>query len=356
MSRKHLIFVDGQEGTTGLKIHEMLAPRDDLEVLPITLEKRKDPSERARLINEADLVFLCLPDAASREAVAMVTNPSTRVIDASAAFRTDPTWVYGLPELGKGQRERIRSAKRLANPGCHATAFILLVRPLVDAGLIPKGASLSATSITGFSGGGRKMIEDYEAAYRAALESRSLKASPPLGSSSGVLATQRPGVPEIFSIEHAAPRPYAMGLTHKHLPEMTLHGGLRTEPVFMPVVGPFYQGLTVSVSLAGGGSGFGEGLHACLHSRYAGEPFVRVLPLADKAVLEHGFFDSQRCNQTNLAELYVFENGRGQALLMACIDNLGKGASGAAVQNMNLMLGIDETAGLAVHLPNQIPS
>jgi len=149
MSRKHLIFVDGQEGTTGLKIHEMLAPRDDLEVLRIAPEKRKDPLERARLINEADLVFLCLPDAASREAAAMVTNPSTRVINASTALRTDPAWVYGLPELSNGQRERICSAKRLANPGCHATAFILLARPLVDSGLIPEDMRLSATSITG---------------------------------------------------------------------------------------------------------------------------------------------------------------------------------------------------------------
>ena len=356
MSRKHLIFVDGQEGTTGLKIHEMLASQDDLEVLRIALEKRKDPSERARLINEADLVFLCLPDAASREAAAMVTNPSTRVIDTSTAFRTDPAWVYGLPELNIDQRERIRSAKRLANPDCHATAFILLVRPLVDAGLIPEGVPLNATSITGFSGGGKKMIEDYEAAFKAALEAYSLKASPPLGSSSGISTTERSGVAEIFSIEHAAPRPYALGLAHKHLPEMTLHGGLLKEPIFMPVVGPFYQGLTVSIALAGGGSGFAGDLHACLQGRYAGEPFVRVLPLADKEVLDHGFFDPQRCNQTNLAELYVFENVRGQALLMACIDNLGKGASGAAVQNMNLMLGIDEAAGLAAHPPNQIPS
>jgi len=355
MSRKHLIFVDGQEGTTGLKIHEMLAPRDDLEVFRIAAEKRKDPSERARLINEADLVFLCLPDAASREAAAMVTNPSTRVIDASTAFRTDPAWVYGLPEISKGQRERICGARRLANPGCHATAFILLVRPLVDAGLVPEDVRLSANSNTGFSGGGKKMIEDYEAAYGAALAAQSPKAYP-LESSSGISSTQRSGVAEIFSIEHAAPRPYALGLAHKHLPEMTLHGGLLNEPIFMPMVGPFYQGLTVTIPLAGDGSGFAKDLHACLESRYAGEPFVRVLPLADREVLDHGFFDTQRCNQTNRADLCVFENGKGQALLMACIDNLGKGASGAAVQNMNLMLGIDETAGLAVHPPSRIPS
>src|SRR5690606_21733272 len=181
------VYVDGQQGTTGLRIHEVLAGRDDIEVLRIDPEKRKDPAERARLLNAADVAFLCLPDDASREAAAMVTNPRTCLIDASTAFRTDPGWVFGLPELAPGPRDRIRTSKRIANPGCHSTAFILLVRPLIDAGLIPRELPLSATSLTGYSGGGRKMIEQYETS----------------------------GDPRLRS-----PRPYALTLRHKHLPEM----------------------------------------------------------------------------------------------------------------------------------------
>ena len=315
MSRKHLVYVDGQEGTTGLRIHEVLAGRSDIEVLKIDPDRRKDAAERARLLNASDLSFLCLPDAASKEAAEMVTNPHTCLIDASTAFRTDPSWAFGLPELALSQRDAIRQSKRIANPGCHATAFILLMRPLVDAGLISPALAVSATSITGYSGGGKKMIEQYE-----------------LG-----------GNPELM-----APRPYALGLGHKHLPEMTMHSRLQATPIFMPIVGPFYQGLTVSIplpmtALSSGSSG--EALQACLVERYAGEGFIRVMPLSDPEVLAHGFFDSQRCNDTNRVELFVFAS-QTQAILMACLDNLGKGASGAAVQNMNLHLGCDERAGL----------
>lgn len=316
MTDKNLVYVDGQEGTTGLKIHSMLAGRADLEVLSIDPDKRKDPAERAKLLNEADVSFLCLPDAAAREAAALVTNPRARLIDASTAHRTDPKWAYGLPELEPGHREVISRSKRVSNPGCHATAFILLARPLMDAGLLPPGLTLSATTITGYSGGGKRMIEAYES-----------------------------GNPELD-----APRPYALGLTHKHLPEMKLHSHLNATPIFMPIVGPFFQGLTVSIplDLSVLGSGMsGESLHDCLAERYERETFIRTMPLQDPETLAHGFFDTQRCNGTNRADLFVFAN-KTQAILMACLDNLGKGASGAAVQNMNLMLGCEERAGLSV--------
>lgn len=317
MTTKHLVYVDGQEGTTGLKIHSMLAGRADLEVLSIDLDKRKDPAERTRLLNEADVSFLCLPDEAAREAAALVTNPRARLIDASTAHRTDPNWAYGLPELATGHREHIARNRRVSNPGCHATAFILLVRPLMDAGLLPPDLMLSATSITGYSGGGKKMIEAYEAG----------------------------GNPELD-----APRPYALGLAHKHLPEMRLHSHLNSPPIFMPIVGPFLQGLTVSIpldlTLLGSGVS-GDSLHNCLAERYDNEAFIRVMPLQDPETLAHGFFNTQCCNGTNRADVFVFANEK-QAILMACLDNLGKGASGAAVQNMNLMLGCEETAGLSV--------
>jgi N-acetyl-gamma-glutamyl-phosphate reductase len=312
----HHIFVDGQEGTTGLRIHEMLARRSDVEVLRIDADKRKDPAERARLLNAADVAFLCLPDAAAREAVALVSNPKTCVIDASTAHRTVAGWTYGLPELAAGQRDAIRASKRISNPGCHASSFILLLRPLVQAGLLPADAALSATSITGYSGGGKSMIAQYEAGGDAKLQS---------------------------------PRPYGLALAHKHLPEMTAHTGLARPPVFMPVVANFYKGLAVSVGLQmdqlrPGTSG--AQVQQALAAHYAGERFVRVLPLADPATLEAGFFDVQACNDTNDAELFVFANDR-QVLLLCRLDNLGKGASGAAVQAMNLHLGLDEGLGLA---------
>jgi N-acetyl-gamma-glutamyl-phosphate reductase len=309
------VFVDGQEGTTGLRIHEYLALRGDIEVLKIDPDKRKDPAERARLLNAADVAFLCLPDAASREAAAMVSNPNTCLIDASTAHRTAPGWTFGLPELAPGQRALLRASKRIANPGCHATAFILLLRPLVDAGLVPADTPISATSITGYSGGGKKMIEQYQAGSDPLLQS---------------------------------PRPYALGLAHKHLPEMQAHTGLAAAPVFIPIVANFYKGLAVSVPLhlSQLPSGVtGARLHDELSARYAQERYVRVMPLSDPATLAHGFFDVQACNDTNRVDLFVFANER-QALLMARLDNLGKGASGAAVQAMNVHLGKDEGLGL----------
>ncbi|MBP6898590.1 MAG: N-acetyl-gamma-glutamyl-phosphate reductase [Burkholderiaceae bacterium] len=309
------IYVDGQEGTTGLRIHEMLARRSDVEVLSIAADKRKDPAERARLLNASDVSFLCLPDAAAREAAALVTNPTTCLIDASTAHRTQAGWAYGLPELAAGQREAIRASKRIANPGCHATAFILLLRPLVDAGLVPRGLPVGATSITGYSGGGKSMINQYQAG----------------------------GDPQL-----TAPRPYGLTLKHKHLPEMAAHTGLIHAPAFMPVVANFYKGLAVSVplhfsQLAAGTDG--AALQRALAAHYAGQRFVTVKPLADPATLESGFFDVQACNDSNQAELFVFANDQ-QALLIARLDNLGKGASGAAVQCMNIHLGLDEGLGL----------
>jgi N-acetyl-gamma-glutamyl-phosphate reductase len=312
---KHTVFVDGQEGTTGLRIHEYLSQRDDIELLRADPQRRKDPAERARLLNEAEVAFLCLPDAAAREAVLLLNNPNTCLIDASTAHRTDPSWVFGLPELAPGQRDKLRRTKRIANPGCHATAFILLMRPLVDAGLVPRGLPVSATSITGYSGGGKKMIEQYEAG----------------------------GDPRL-----ASPRPYALKLAHKHLPEMMAHTGLTNPPVFLPIVSSFYKGLAVTLplhfsELAPGTDG--PRLQAALERHYAGERFIRVMPLSDAATLDEGYFDVQGCNDTNRVDIFVFASDT-QALLMARLDNLGKGASGAAVQCMNLHLGLDEALGL----------
>jgi N-acetyl-gamma-glutamyl-phosphate reductase len=312
---KHRVFVDGQEGTTGLRIHEYLAQRADIEVLRIDADRRKDSAERARLLNAADVAFLCLPDAAAREAAALVTNSTTCLIDASTAHRTQAGWVYGLPELAPGQRDLLRQSKRISNPGCHASAFILLLRPLVDAGLVPADLPITASSITGYSGGGKKLIEQYEAGGDARLTS---------------------------------PRPYGLKLAHKHIPEMTVHSGLSVRPAFMPIVSNFYKGLSVHVplhlaQLAPGATG--RQLQAAFERRYAGERFVRVMPLSDPGTLEGGYFDVQACNDTNRADIFVFASDA-QVLLMARLDNLGKGASGAAVQAMNVHLGVDEGLGL----------
>ncbi|MBB3295840.1 N-acetyl-gamma-glutamyl-phosphate reductase [Mitsuaria sp. BK045] len=312
---KYAVYVDGQEGTTGLRINEYLAQRADIEVLRIDADKRKDPAERARLLNAADVAFLCLPDAASREAAAMVTNPKTCLIDASTAHRTAPGWAFGLPELAKGQRARIRESKRIANPGCHASAFILAVRPLVDAGLLSPDALVTATSITGYSGGGKSMIAEYEAG----------------------------GQPKL-----TAPRPYALGLAHKHLPEMMAHTGLKQAPVFMPIVSNFYKGLAVTVPLHLSQLRAGttpQQVRDALAAHYEGERFVHVKPLRDPDTLAGGFFDVQACNDTNNVDLFVFGSEQ-QVLVMARLDNLGKGASGAAVQSMNVHLGVDESLGL----------
>ena len=309
----HKVFVDGQEGTTGLQINEYLGKRPDIELLKIDSGKRKDLAERKRLIIASDVTFLCLPDDAARESVTLVDNPDTCIIDASTAHRVHPAWTFGLPELAPDQRAKIRASKRIANPGCHASAFILALRPLVASGLVAVDTQMAANSITGYSGGGKSMIAHYESPARI-----------------------------------DAPRPYALALTHKHLPEMQAYTGLTAAPIFQPIVGPFYKGLAVSVFLhprqftrkAGP-----AGVRKLLADYYAGEPFIRVAPLDLEANTEGGFFDVQGSNDSNRVDLFVFGNDE-RMLVVGRLDNLGKGASGAAVQAMNVHLGVAESLGL----------
>ncbi len=311
------VFVDGQEGTTGLQINEYLAKRADVTLLKIDSDKRKDLAERKRLINESDVTFLCLPDDAAMESVALVDNPNTCIIDASTAHRVNPAWTFGLPELAKDQRAKIRASKRIANPGCHASAFILALKPLVAAGLLPVDTQIAANSITGYSGGGKKMIADYEAA----------SASP---------------------TQLKAPRPYALGLAHKHLPEMCAYTGLTAAPIFQPIVGPFYKGLAVTAYLHPKQftrPASPAEVQKILADYYADEAFIRVAPLDLDGNTDGGFFNVEACNDTNRVDLFVFGNDE-RMLLIARLDNLGKGASGAAVQAMNVHLGVEESLGL----------
>jgi N-acetyl-gamma-glutamyl-phosphate reductase len=311
------VFVDGQEGTTGLQINEYLAKRADIELLKIDADKRKDLAERKRLINASDVTFLCLPDDAAKESVTLVDNPSSCIIDASTAHRVNPDWVFGLPELGPEQRAKIRASKRIANPGCHASAFILALRPLVAAGLLPAATQIAANSITGYSGGGKKMIADYEAA----------SASPTL---------------------LKAPRTYALGLAHKHLPEMQAYTGLTVAPIFQPIVGPFYKGLAVTAYLHPQQftrKATPADVQKILADYFASEPFIRVAPLDLEANTDGGFFNVEANNDSNRVDLFVFGNDE-RMLVVGRLDNLGKGASGAAVQAMNVHLGVEESLGL----------
>ena len=312
---KFKVFVDGQEGTTGLKIFDYLAQHHDIELLRIPLEKRKDVDARRDLINQSQVTFLCLPDAASRESVSLVTNPKTCVIDASTAFRTDPNWAFGLPELEPDQRRIIRESKRISNPGCYATAFVLAIHPLVRTGIMQPDYPVTCFSISGYSGGGKQLIKTYEGKQDAKLLS---------------------------------PRPYALKLDHKHVPEMRVRSGLSIDPIFAPVVANFYKGLALTVFLHPqrlAKSMSPEAIHEQLAKYYSGEPFVRVKPFGDDRNLDSGYFDVQGCNDTNRADIFVFGT-KERAVLMVRLDNLGKGASGAAVQSMNIHLGIDETTGL----------
>ncbi|HSH68681.1 MAG TPA: N-acetyl-gamma-glutamyl-phosphate reductase [Deferrisomatales bacterium] len=313
----HTIFIDGQQGTTGLQIHQRLAERADLEVLQIPPEQRKDQAVKRDYLNRADLVILCLPDPAAREAVALIENPAVRVIDASTAHRVADGWVFGLPELSPAQREAVRGARRVANPGCHATGFLCAAAPLVAVGVVPADYPFSVTSLTGYSGGGRQMIESYEAHDRDA---------------DGPLAC----------------RPYALGLRHKHLPEMQRHAGLAYPPLFEPCVGDFYAGMVVSVPLhtrlLPARVTPGE-VAELLAGHFAGQPFVTVAPYASDRFPDDGFLSPTARNGSNGLDLFVFGHAE-QILVCARFDNLGKGASGAAVQNLNLMLGKEETTGL----------
>ncbi len=302
------VFIDGSAGTTGLRIRERLAQREDLSLITLPEEKRKDTGARREALNGADIVFLCLPDDAAAEAVTLIENPDTAVIDTSTAHRTAAGWTYGFPEL-TGQREKISSSKRVANPGCHAGGFIALVAPLVEAGVVPADACLTCFSLTGYSGGGKKMIAAYEAGERSPLLD--------------------------------APRQYGLSQAHKHLPEMTRVCGLKNAPVFCPVVADFYSGMEVTVPLFAetvrGGAG---AVRAVYRERYRG-PVVRYAENADEA----GFLSAAALSGRDDMEISVAGNDE-RILLTARFDNLGKGASGAAVQNMNILMGVGETTGL----------
>ena len=314
------VFIDGQAGTTGLQIRERLAAREDVTLMEIPGSSRKDPEVRRRYLNEADVVILCLPDDAAREAIRLVSSNHVRVLDASTAHRVADGWVYGLPELDAYQRERIRGAARVSNPGCYPTGFVLLTRPLVDAGFVSGGAHLSCHAVSGYSGGGRRLIERYEA--RAAEH------------------------PE--SLWHV--RPYALDLDHKHLAEMARYSGIDRAPVFSPMVGHFAQGMLTMVPLHTNTLREGadiETVHACLEARYRDEPCVEVCPLGADDALDAGFLDPLAANGTNRIDLFVYGHDA-QVLLVARLDNLGKGASGAAVQNLNIMTGTEELAGLVL--------
>ncbi|HEQ71366.1 MAG TPA: N-acetyl-gamma-glutamyl-phosphate reductase [Spirochaetia bacterium] len=315
--KTYRIFVDGQEGTTGLEITERLASHPSVTLLTIAPDKRKDPTARAKLLNGADLSFLCLPDQAARESAELTTSPDARLVDASTAHRIDPDWTFGLPELSPDQRKKIAVSMRTSVPGCHSTAFLLSLVPLVREKIIPPDYPIAAQSITGYSGGGKKLIAAY--------------------------APEGPDAAELES-----PRPYALKLSHKHLPEMRVHSGLSSPPLFMPVVSNYYKGLAVFIPLFTRtlpGHTQARRIHEILTDYYHGERFVRVIPFDGEGFLADGFFDVTGCNNTNRADVFVFGNDD-QTLLVTRLDNLGKGASGAAVQCMNLMLGLPENAGL----------
>lgn len=311
---KPVIFIDGREGTTGLQIYDRLTPRQDIELLLIDEEKRKDPAERKKCLNAADLVFLCLPDEAAREAVAMIDNPNTRVIDASTAHRTAPGWAYGFAELSKLHRAQICESMRVSNPGCHATGFISIVYPLVGMGILPADTPLSCFSLTGYSGGGKKMIAQYEAAEKAE-------------------SLYSPGL-------------YGLTQAHKHLPEMQKLCGLKKPPVFTPIVDDYYKGMAATVPLHRSQLTGEATLHQvwqALADHYAGEKLVHVAP-EGSADAGSKLYGNARAGDNGLTLVAAGNDER--FTITALFDNLGKGASGAAVQNMNIMLGFEETAGL----------
>ncbi len=304
------VFIDGSAGTTGLRIAERLARRQDIQLLRLPEEYRKDPAARKEAMNRADIVFLCLPDDAAREAASMIENDQTAVIDTSTAHRTADGWAYGFPEIG-GLRERIRTAKRIANPGCHASGFIALIAPLTQAGLLPGEAKLSCASLTGYSGGGKKMIAEYEAESRNALLD--------------------------------APRQYGLTQKHKHLPEMQKLCGLEYAPVFCPIVAPYYAGMEVTVPLFAGDAKATKAEIEALYADYYQGGLVRFV----RDENEGGFLSAGALAGRDDMEITVAGNEE-RMLLISRFDNLGKGASGAAIQNMNLLLGVDEKTGLVV--------
>lgn len=309
------IFVDGQEGTTGLQINERLSKYNGIEILKIDSDKKKDIELRRKFLNEADIVFLCLPDDAARESVALVSNEKTCIIDASTAHRTNPDWTYGFPEL-KGQREKIKSSKRIAVPGCYATGFIAIMYPLVKEGLVQPDYPVTLHAISGYSGGGKKLISQYQSDV----------------------------IPDALS----APRPYSARLNHKHLPEMQKIAGLDFTPLFAPLVCNYYKGMAVMVPLLRRllpKKSTAQEIHEFLSDYYRSEQFVSVLPFDTVLSTENGYLNVVDSNNTNRNDICIFHNDE-QILLISRLDNLGKGASGAAVQCMNIVCSYDEGMGL----------
>jgi len=309
------VYVDGQHGTTGLLVNERLADHPQVEILEIPYEKRHDRELRKKLLNEADLVFLCLPDEAVAEAVSLITNPDTKIIDASTANRVNEAWAYGLPELSAAHRNKIAGASRVSNPGCHATASIVALYPLLEEGIISRETAAPLFSITGYTGGGKKMIETYETTKERAYK---------------------------------APRQYALGLNHKHVPEIMVHSGLKVKPIFMPVVSNYPRGLAVTLPLSVKDLEkplTKQGLHELYQKYYGDSTFIRIHTVDETKDLVENAFDVQGSNDTNYLDLYIYGNEE-QIQVLSRLDNLWKGASGAAIQNMNIMLGMDETTGL----------
>ena len=311
------VFIDGEAGTTGLQIRERLEGRRDLNLVSIDPAKRKDAAARKAMLNGADAVILCLPDDAAREAVALIDNPAVKVIDASTAHRVASGWVFGFPELAASQREAVASATRVSNPGCYSTGAIAILRPLIDAGIVPKDWPVTINAISGYTGGGKAMIAEFEN-----------EADP--------------------SFTRVPYRLYATTLEHKHVPEIALRSGLTHRPLFTPAVGRYAQGMLVEVPLqlcVMPGAPSVAQVHAALSDHYRGEQFVEVASVEETKALKT--LDPEGLNNTNRLKLFVFGNeAEGQARVVALLDNLGKGASGAAVQNLNLTLRLDEAAGL----------
>ena len=313
---KKAVFIDGQHGTTGLKIHERLGGRDDLELVEIPVEQKKDIRIKEKVINEVDIVFLCLPDDAARESVSLVRSNHVRVLDTSTAHRTARDWVYGIPELNPEQRDKIRQSKRVSVPGCYATGFNICMHPLVAQGIVPSDYPINCYAITGYSGGGKQMIAAFE----------------------------KPG----NDTQEICCRPKNLNLAHKHLPEMQQHGLLSQQPVFTPIVGNFFRGMLVFIPLHVRfltRNQSSSNIRTFFEEYYKGEQFIRV---ASQQVIEEigdGFLSPVVCNETNYLDLFVFDKND-HVLLVARLDNLGKGASGAAVQNMNLLIGAPENKGL----------